>query len=169
MQRSERVIKYWFKIVKCSSTKYIKHIYNVMLQELNMYPNRNSQAKSVKAVLENLGFYNVWLNKGLENENLFLNIFKQRMGDTYLQDWNSEIEHSSRARTYRLFCSFGLNSYFKVALCRFRVSAHRLAVEAGRRHKPNKIPYNERKCQYAILQKMFHFLLECPLYYDLRK
>ena len=131
MQRSERVIKYWFKIVKCSSTKYIKHIYNVMLQELNMYPNRNSQAKSVKAVLENLGFYNVWLNKGLENENLFLNIFKQRMGDTYLQDWNSEIEHSSRARTYRLFCSFGLNLYlkcvkiekFKFALCCFRVSA----------------------------------------------
>mgnify|MGYP000426324330 FL=1 len=112
-----------------------------------MYPNRNSWAKSVKAVLENLGFYNVWLNKGLENENLFVNIFKQRMGDTYLQDWNSEIEHSSRARTYRLFCSFGLNSYFKFALCRFRVSAHRLAVETGRRHKPNKIPYNERKCQ----------------------
>ena len=47
-----------------------------------------------------------------------------------------------RARTYRLFCSFGLNSYlkcvkiekFKFALCRFRVSAHRLAVEAGRWH-----------------------------------
>jgi len=26
------------------------------------------------------------------------------------------------------------------------VSAHRLAVEAGRLHKPNKIPFNERKC-----------------------
>jgi len=48
----------------------------------------------------------------------------------------------------------GLNSYLKCvkikkvkfALCRFKVSAHRLAVEAGRLHKPNKIPYNERKC-----------------------
>jgi len=36
-----------------------------MLQELNMYPNRNSWAKSVKIVLENLGFYNVWLNQYL--------------------------------------------------------------------------------------------------------
>jgi len=27
------------------------------------------------------------------------------------------------------------------------VSANRSAVEAGRLHKPNKIPYNERKCQ----------------------
>jgi len=36
---------------------------------------------------------------------------------------------------------------FKFVLCRFRVSANRSAVEAGRLHKPNKIPYNERKCQ----------------------
>ena len=53
------MIKYWFKVVKCTSTKYVKHFYNVMLQELNMYPNINSWAKSVKTVLENLGFYNV--------------------------------------------------------------------------------------------------------------
>jgi len=140
-----------------------------------MYPNRNSWAKSVKTVLENLSFYTVWLNQGVENEKLFLNIFKQRMRDNYLQDWNSGIEHSSRARTYRLFCSVGLNSYLKCvkiekfifALCRFRMSAHRLAVEAGRWHKPNKIPYNERKCQLCnTLGDEFHFLLECPLYYD---
>ena len=36
---------------------------------------------------------------------------------------------------------------FKFAFCCIRVSAHRLAVEAGRWHQPNKIPYNERKCQ----------------------
>jgi len=45
IRRNERVIMYWFKVVKCTSTNYIKHIYNVMLQELNMYPNRNSWAK----------------------------------------------------------------------------------------------------------------------------
>ena len=72
------------------------------------------------------------------------------MRDNYLQDWNREIANSSRGRTYRLVCSFGLNSYLKCvnteklkfALCRFRVSAHRLAVEAGRWHQPNKIPYD---------------------------
>ena len=83
-------------------------MYNVMLQELNMYPNRNSWAKWVKIVLENLGFYNVtWLNQG--NESVFLKMFKQRMRVIYLQDWNSEIENSPRV-TYRLFCSFGLET-----------------------------------------------------------
>jgi len=39
-------------------------------------------------------------------ENEFLSvIFKQRMGDKYLQDWNSEIGNSSRAKTYRLIVS----------------------------------------------------------------
>ena len=53
--------------------------------------------KLLKTALENLGFYNVWLNQGVENEFLSL-IFKQRMGDNYLQDWNSEIGNSSRAK-----------------------------------------------------------------------
>jgi len=35
------------------------------------------------------------------------------MRDNYLQDWNSEIENASRARTYRLFYNFGLETYLK--------------------------------------------------------
>jgi len=34
---------------------------------------------------------------------------------------------------------------FKFAHCRFKVSAHRLAVEVGRWHTPTKIPYNWKK------------------------
>ena len=50
------------------------------------------------------------------------------------------------------------------------VGTHKLEVEAGRCHKPNKLPYNERKCQLCnTLEDEFHFLLECPLNYDLRK
>ena len=51
--------------------------------------------KLLKTALENLGFYNVWLNQGVEFLSL---IFEQRMGDNYLQDWNSEIGNSSRAK-----------------------------------------------------------------------
>ena len=40
----------------------------------------------------------------------------------------------------------------------------------GRWHKPNVIPRNERKCPVCSkLEDEFHFLLECPLYSDLRK
>ena len=53
----------------------------------------------------------------------------------------------------------------------FRVSAHRLEVETGRWHKPVAVPFNERKCRTCLncLEDEFHFLLECPLYHELRK
>ena len=60
---------------------------------------------------------------------------------------------------------------FRVALSRFRVSAHRLEVETGRWHKPVAVPFNERKCRTCLdyLEDEFHVLLECPLYHELRK
>ena len=56
-----------------------------------------------------------------------------------------------------------------VALSRLRISANRLEVKTGRWHKP--VPLNERKCRTCLncLEDEFHFLLECPLYNELRK
>ena len=49
------------------------------------------------------------------------------------------------------------------------MSSHRLAIEMGRWHKPNKIPIHERKCKFCYnLEDEFHFILECPMYKDLR-
>ena len=50
------------------------------------------------------------------------------------------------------------------------MSSHRLKVETCRWQKPTAIPFNERKCTLCLkLEDEFHFLLECPLYKDLRK
>jgi len=50
------------------------------------------------------------------------------------------------------------------------MSSHRLKVETGRWQKPSAISFNERKCTLCLkLEDEFHFLLECPLYKDLRK
>ena len=54
------------------------------------------------------------------------------MNDNHLQDWNSEIDNSSRARTYILCCSFGLNSYLKCV----------------KNRKSLNLPYAVLKCQY---------------------
>ena len=43
----------------------------------------------------------------------------------------------------------------------------RLKVEAGRWEKPNKIPYENRKCRRCdILEDKFHFVMEYSLYGD---
>ena len=128
--------------------------------------------------MQSLGFNEVWLFQGVGNINVFLSAFTQRIKDTFIQKWNERLINSSRARTYSLFSSFSYKIYldllsvekFRYALARIRVSSHRLAVEAGRWHRPNSIPLDERKCNACnVLEDEFHFILECSLYKELRK
>jgi len=62
----------------------------------------------------------------------------------FVQNWNTDINNSTRARCYTLHDDFRFQPYLNlinietnhVALSRFRVSTHRLEVETGRWHKP---------------------------------
>ena len=77
-----------------------------MLSDLENYPEQKSWVSSVKALLESTGFYHAWLYQGVGNVEVFLSYFKQRIEDNYKQLWNNDLENSSRARTYRLYCNF---------------------------------------------------------------
>ena len=73
----------------------------------------------------------------------------------FVQNWNTDINKTTRARCYTLYDDFRFKPYLnliniekvRVALSRFRVSAHRLDVETGRWHKPVAVPFNKSKCR----------------------
>ena len=76
----------------------------------------------------------------MENEDLFLSTFKQRIKDTYNQNWHVEITNSRKAITYRtfvfdikpqLYLSCITTLQYRVALTRFRVRSNYLRVETG--------------------------------------
>ena len=49
------------------------------------------------------------------------------------------------------------------------MSSHRLQIEAGRWHRPHRIPVNERKClDCNNVEDEFHFILECVKYTEIR-
>ncbi len=50
------IIKYWFKLLDSSEHKYIRHIYNMMLNDMQTSPNKTNWASLVKKVLCNHGF-----------------------------------------------------------------------------------------------------------------
>ena len=59
---------------------------------------------------------------------------------------------------------------FQQNLTRLRVSSHRLEVECGRWARPERTPFDDRKCKLCHkLEDEYHIVLECPLYTDLRK
>ena len=47
-----------------------------------------------------------WSKISILYDNAFLQIFKQGLSDSFLQDWNSRLTESSRANFYSLFSSF---------------------------------------------------------------
>ena len=94
----------------------------------------------------------------------------------FVQNWNTDINESTRAWCYILYADLRIQPYLnlinidknRVALSRFRVSAHSLEVETGRWHKPVDVPFIERKYRTCLncLEDELNFLLECPLYQE---
>ena len=172
------IIKYWFKVICSEENKYIKQIYNMMVNDLAAHPLKRNWASCVKDLLCQLGFRIVWETQGVGNIEQFLGTFKQRVRDVFAQEWHTRLENSTRARCYITFASFQHQTYldklniskYRKQLSRLRLSSHRLEVEVGRWAKPIKIPYENRKCKSCnVLEDEFHFVLECPIYVEFRR
>ena len=102
---------------------------------------------------------------------------KQRIKDQFIQNWSSRLDDSTRALFYNNIRIFHMQPYFLqvnlhkfcTALTRLRVSSHRLQIEAGRWHRPESIPINNRKCNICNqIEDEYHFILECTLYREIR-
>ena len=150
----------------------------MLKRDADIYPNKISWVTLVRDLLSSLGIYEVWLAQGVDNTEFFMYIFKQRLHDNNLQLWHNRLENSTRAIFFREIIDFDFQWFFKcldvqkfrIAFTRLIVSSHNLKVEFGRWHKPRSIPLADRKCTICDkLEDEFHFILECSLYYDLRK
>lgn len=91
------IIRYWLKVIKSSDIKYIKIIYNLMLEDIENNPEKINWAALVRNLLGSLGFNKVWIQQSVGDEKLFMLILKQRLNDTFMQTWNAELNQSTRA------------------------------------------------------------------------
>ena len=58
-----------------------------MLTDINDKPNIQNWASLVRNTLSNLGFFNVWIAQGVGDVNIFLSVIKQRLSDTFVQNF----------------------------------------------------------------------------------
>ena len=172
------IVKYWFKILSSGENKYLKYIYNLMLNDIDTIPNIVNWASLLKHFLSSLGFHGVWVNQKVSNYNAFIGSLRLRLTDTFIQNWRSRLEESSRAIFLETVVVFQMQPYldmininkFSNALSRLRVSSHRLVVESGRWVKPIRIPFHERKySNCSIIEDEYHFVIDCPFNMDLRQ
>ena len=168
------IIKSLFKILTAPENKYIKLVYNMMLSDLELFPNKVNLVSLVRHLMS-LGFYQVWLNQGVGNISIFISVFKQRLTDIFIQNWQERLGSSSRAR-FNFFAIFHFQPYLEIinvqkysqAFSKLRMSSPRLEIESGRWVKPK--PLDERNCSVCgVLEDKYHFVIECSMYIELRK
>ena len=104
-------------------------------------------------------------------------MFKERMQDMFLQEWNGEVSLTSNLRLYKhIKVDFKPERYLSVcskairtATTKIRLSSHAFSIETGRWGR-EKVEPAERKCTLCgIIEDEYHCLVECPRHIQERK
>ena len=74
---SVKCMSYWLKIVKMSENRIAKQVY-IMLNKLDGVRRKN-WVSQIRFLLKELRFEYVWLQQGVKNNQLFLEIFQSRV------------------------------------------------------------------------------------------
>ena len=175
INRYTRIIKFWCKIVS-SSNLLIEKMYDYFC-ECNV--KRNNWAYQVKYLLDCYGFSYVWNNPFCVDLNSFHIFFKERVIDTFKQNWNQRLQECGTLDIYKKCKTvFEFENYLDVLpfklrnnVSKLRLASHKLAIETGR-YARNRVERNERYCifcQNRDIEDEYHFVIVCPLYADLRK
>ena len=123
------IIKYWFKTMSAVESKFVRLIYRLMLNDIEAVPTTVNWASLLQLILSSLGFHEVWAQEEVGNYNAFISVLKQRLTDTFIQNWRARLEGTTRANFYKSFAVFQLQSYLdKVNVSKFTHALSRLCV-----------------------------------------
>ena len=152
ISRYNRIIKYWLKLIKTDNC-ILKAIYNVSL--FDCLNGKKNWSYYVKTILYKYGFGYIWEQPYNIDEQLFCAVFKQRLIDNAIQEWNDDLNNNRTMSLYRLVKNeFGYEKYLNLSkyksyrqhITKIRLSSHKLRIETGR-YGRNRIDRNERLCQ----------------------
>ena len=180
IERYGRVMSFWVKIIKSRNDEksLIYKIYSELFDLTVTNPGEVTWASRVRDVLNRCGMGNYWRAQHVDNKSEFLSIFKRRLKDIYLQEWNADVQDTSSGRLFQhIKTEFRYEPYLdklekslRTAVTKFRLSSHALFIERGRWSKPRMIPRNERLCAVCgVIEDEYHCLVMCPRYENERR
>lgn len=173
-----KAIKYWSRILSFDNTHIVKQAYLTLLDTYKS--GQNNWCTIICNILNEANLHSCWQDQIFDEKNLLT--LKERLSKHFMDKCINEIHDSDKypkLRTYKTFKSeFKSENYLTwpcskghtVALTKFRLSSHNLAIETGRYTRP-KTPSSERKCTLCEedqVEDEKHFLLQCPYYREER-
>ena len=169
-----RCLKYWLKILRMDMSRLPRQAYSMLV-------NLDERGKScwatlVKNTLFTVGFGYAWMNQGVSDEAAFISLFKQRLNDIYVQEWDSSVLHKDIYSTYRMFKTvFASEKYFEYLEFRcFRDCIVKLRIGVlpinGSAFRQTFSKSENVLCTICnTIEDEYHFIHKCPLYNEIRK
>jgi hypothetical protein len=93
-----KCIKYWLQILDMPDERYPRRCDSMLLHLHEA--GRKTWATHVKALLYMHGFQYVWIYQGVADVRCFVNIFTQRVKDTWVQVWHDSVSGYSKLKCY---------------------------------------------------------------------
>ena len=159
-------IKYWLRLTRLSSNRLPRKAYNMLLSIHD--EGKHCWVTDICHMLCRHGLGFVWLNQGVQNVNMFLRTFRQRLVDCFRQGWHSHVDSSDRFSIYKIFkLSHEIEPYFRFVpsngLRKF-VIRFRLGISDLRTHRLRYYPHEQcldcPLCHFRQDDEM-HFLFHC--------
>ena len=177
VERKICVIKYWAKIVSgdMSSNPLVLSIYQELLQVCTSNPAAVTWASLVRDLLNECGLGSYWVSQHVGDKKVFLEFFKRRVYDIYLQEWGASVLNTSDGRLFKSIKStFVYEPYLdiltkslRIATSRIRLSSHIFMIERGRWAKVER---QERLCTVCnVVEDEYHCMIVCPRYANERR
>jgi hypothetical protein len=176
ISRYVRIIRYWCKLLQ-SNNSLIKVLY---MQGHNDCENGcKNWVYNVKTLLNSYGFGYMFYDAEVIGVRGFPELFKQRVIESFIQQWHVAIENSPILDTYKHFKSnFDYEEYLDIlpfsarcALSKIRLSSHSLRIQTGR-FGQNRLARHERLClccNSGDIEDEYHFICICKMFDNLRK
>ena len=174
MTIKRRMIKFWTRLVtgNVSKLSYTMYVFMRKLDQIN-----SKRIHCIQSILGNSGRHGLWVPQSTTINLSIGKVIKQNLLDQFLQNWNSQLQDSSKGRNYNLFKNYirqekyvtALNSSLFYAMVRFRTASHKLPIETGRWNNGD-LP--DRKCQLCTtndLGDVYHYPLQCPYFKNERR
>jgi len=166
-----RSVKYWLRLLRMDEYRYPKKAYEMMLVDT---ANKSNWANKIKNVLYQNGLENAWRMQRVDNETVFINNLREKLVQTYDQQWMSKVLQSTRYEIYRdikygrsteKYLSVIERPVFRRLFGRFRMGVSEIF---SHKLRYSSASYNVCPCCMEEEEDDIHVLLQCPVYADLR-
>ena len=161
------VIKYWLRLQ--SGTKNI--VLNEAFTECSR--NRHEWTQGIQSLLCENGFGDVWINPESVNKDTFHKVFRERLNDQHVQNFNTKLSESNRFISLQILHNdYSISNYIKVIknpeireiYTRLRIDMNILSTSKSRGSDQMEVcPL----CKSAP-ESVGHFLFTCEKYCDIR-